>query len=223
MRQLLRVCCLSLLLSGVGVPLDGLSQGAIAQTPPRQEQTGDPIQQVVAAGWMSRFPDGSFRAENLVSRAELAATLVKAFQLDRRATATREGAVPADDVPPSHWAYRDIQTVLKTGIMRGYRGNLFFPNQRVSRAEGFAIFAQAYGVFQFPDATVNELLTPYPDAREVPSWAQRAMATVLNEGFVNLGPGGLINPSQPLTRGDLAYALSQYLQQQQAPTVGGGR
>jgi ribosomal protein L27 len=49
----------------------------------------------------------------------------------------------------------NMQTVLKTDIMKGYRGNMFFPNQKVTRAEWLAIFAQAYGVFQFPDQTIN--------------------------------------------------------------------
>ncbi|WP_353929003.1 S-layer homology domain-containing protein [Okeanomitos corallinicola TIOX110] len=175
----------------------------------------DYIQKVVESKLMNNLPDGKFYPERLISRAELATILVKAFYLDQRQEAKQEKAVNVPDVPKYHWAYQDIQTVLKTDIMKGYRGKMFFPNQKVTRAEGIAIFAQAYGVFQFPDATVNEILESYPDQNSIPQWARKAIATVIAEGFINTDPNGNINPLSPMNRGDMAYLLSQYLQRQQ--------
>jgi hypothetical protein len=103
--------------------------------------------------------------------------------------------------------------------MKGYRGNMFFPNQRVSRAEGLAIFAQAYGVFQFPDDTVNEILSSHPDAKSIPDWAKKAIATVVAEEFINMDTQGNIYPLRPMTRGDLAYVLSKYLQRKNPESV----
>ncbi|WP_427163052.1 S-layer homology domain-containing protein [Aliinostoc sp. HNIBRCY26] len=177
--------------------------------------TSEAIQQVVAAKLMTNSSDGNFYPERLISRAELATILVKAFELDKREAAQQEKSIPVADVPSSHWAYRDIQIVLKTDVMKGYRGNLFFPNQRVTRAEGLAIFAQAYGVFQFGDDSVNEILSPYPDAKSIPSWARRAIATVVTEGFINTDAQNNISPLRPMNRGDIAYVLSKYLQRQQ--------
>ena len=105
--------------------------------------------------------------------------------------------------------------MLKTDIMKGYRGNLFFPNQRVTRAEALAIFAQAYGVFQFGDDIVNEILDQHPDAESIPVWARKAIATVVTEGLINTDDQNNILPLRPMTRGDMAYVLSQYLQRQQ--------
>jgi hypothetical protein len=175
----------------------------------------DYIQKVVESKLMDNLPDGKFYPEKLISRAELAAILVKAFYLDKRQAAKQEKTINVPDVPKYHWAYQDIQTVLKTDIMTGYRGNMFFPNQRVTRAEGLAIFAQAYGVFQFPNATVNQILSKYPDQNSIPTWARKAIATVIAEGFINTDPNGNLNPLSPMTRGDMAYLLSRYLQRQQ--------
>lgn len=209
MRQFASTLCMIVVLQGFPAIVQ-------AQTQPVQSLS-DPIKQVLAAGLMANYPDGQFHAEQLISRAELASILVKAFQLDKRAAAKRENLIEVQDVPASHWAFKDIQIVLKTGIMKGYRGNMFFPNQKVTRAEAFAIFAQAYGVFQFPDNTVEEIIAKYPDAASIPAWAKKSMATVLNEGFVNTDEQNKIYPLQPITRGDMAYALSQYLQRQQTP------
>ena len=180
--------------------------------PQNLAKSSNSIQRVVTAELMSNYSNGNFHPEKLMSRAELATIMVKTFRLDKRNLPPED--VEVTDVPSSHWAYKDIQTVLKTRIMRGYRGNLFFPNQRVTRAEGLAIFAQAYGVFQFSEATVSNILADYSDVESIPSWSKRAIATVVAEGFVNDNEGKLL-PLKPMTRGDMAYLLSQYLERQQ--------
>jgi hypothetical protein len=176
----------------------------------------DPIEQVVAAKLMSPYPDGNFRPEGILNRAELASILVKTFELDKRAARNNTG-IPVQDVPPSHWAYNDIQLVLKNNVMTGYREGRFFPNQRVTRAEAFSILAQAYGVFQFPEESVTDLLSRHPDSDKIPAWARKSIATALYEGFVNVDPTtNQINPLEPMTRGDMAYALSKYLERQES-------
>jgi len=179
-------------------------------------QPSDSVTKVVAAKLMTNFPDGNFYPEKLITRGELASILVKAFQLDKRQAASKGADItPPADVSPGHSAFNDIQTVLKTGIMKGYRNNLFFPNQRINRAEALAIFAQAYGVFQFGDDTVNEILAPHPDAASIPGWARKAIATIVTEGFINTDTQGNLFPLQPMTRGDMALVLSKFLQREQ--------
>jgi hypothetical protein len=191
---------------------------------PQIPQSSQAIERVVTAKLMTNYSDGNFHPERLLSRAQLATIMVKTFGLDKRNVPSSD--VEVADVPSSHWAYKDIQTVLKTQIMKGYRGNLFFPNQRVTRAEGLAIFAQAYGVFQFSDDTVADILSNYSDAESIPNWAKKAIATVVAEGFINEDAENKLSPLKPMTRGDMAYVLSQYLSRQQpqpdTPVVPGG-
>jgi enoyl reductase-like protein len=201
-------------LSALSLTLLLTSLSAVAQVQ-RVSEPIDPIAEVTAAGWMNPYSDGNFRSEAVLSRAELASILVKAFRLEQRQLQQPE--IQLQDVPPTHWAYADIQTVLRNGIMTGYRQGRFFPEQRMTRAEAFSIIAQAYGVFQFPEESITEILERYPDATAIPVWAKKSMATALYEGFVNLQPDRHIVPLAPMTRGDAAYALSVYLRRQQAP------
>jgi S-layer homology domain len=182
---------------------------------PNDAESSAAIQQVIAAKLMTNSSDGNFYPERLINRAELASILVKAFRLDKQQAAKQEKSISVPDVPRTYPAFNDIQIVLKTDVMKGYRGNLFFPNQRVTRAEALAIFAQAYGVFQFPDDTVNEILAPHPDADSIPTWARKAIATVVSEGFINTDAQNNISPLRPMNRKDMAYVLSKYLQRQQ--------
>lgn len=216
MRQFASTLCMVVFLQGLPAIVQAQTQ-PLPPTQPAAPTPPNPIEQVVAAGLMTNLPDGQFHPERFISRAELASILVKAFGLDKRAAANQPTSVEVKDVPSTHPAFNDIQTVLKAGIMKGYRDNMFFPNQRVTRAEAFAIIAQAYGVFQFPENTVAEILAPYPDAASLPDWAKKSWATALNSGFVNVDAQNNISPLQPMTRGDMAYALSKYLAEQQAP------
>jgi hypothetical protein len=172
------------------------------------------IERVLNAGLMSNKSDGDFHPEAIVTRAELASILAKTFKLEKRNTAAKED-IEVKDVSRDRSDHSAIQLVLKTGVMSGYREGMFFPHQKVNRAEGFAIFAQAYGVFQFSEDTVAEILGQYPDAGEVPDWAKKAIATALQEGFVNTDVYLQILPLNPMTRTDMAFALSQYLDKQQ--------
>jgi hypothetical protein len=175
------------------------------------------IERVQKAGLMSGYPDGQFHPEGKLTRAELAHILVKAFDVDKRFPLNPGAAAPSD-VPQSHWAYGDIMTAISRDVMEGYRAQRFYPNQAVTRGEAFAIIAQAYGVFQFPNETVDEVLANYRDAHKLPDWSKKALATALHEGFVNTDErAGYIHPELPMTRGDMAYALSKYLERISGP------
>lgn len=176
-----------------------------------------PIERVLSMGWMSHpTEDELLDATASVTRSELAQVLGKAFKLDQRSTAANP-EISVQDMTGDRPDYAPIQIALKTGTMTVDSQGRFFPDRPVTRAEGLAIFAQAYGIFQLSDNAVTELLNQYPDAVDIPDWAKQAMATALQEGFVNSDRNQAIRPLEPMTRNDLAYALIQYLDKQQNP------
>ena len=187
--------------------------GTVAPEPAARNpraQGATPYERVMSANLMNGYPDGKFHGEGRLTRAQLANILNKTFKISERNAGAAQKSPPSD-VPARHWAAADIQAVLDRGIMTGYRRGRFYPNQTVSRAEALAIFAQAYGVFQFDDATVQSTLSQYPDGQQIPVWARKSMVTALKNGFVDSQPGQKIRPAQPMTRGDMAFALDQYL------------
>ncbi|MCT7969895.1 S-layer homology domain-containing protein [Laspinema sp. D1] len=184
---------------------------------PQTQSNQTPIERVFSMGWMSHSDDEvTFDATASVTRSELAQVLGKAFKLDQRSTAENP-EISVQDMTGDRPDYAAIQIALKTGTMTVDSQGRFFPDRPVTRAEGLAIFAQAYGVFQLSEDAVTELLNEYPDAVDIPDWAKQAMATALQEGFVNSDRNQAIRPLEPMTRADLAHALIQYLEKQQNP------
>uniref|UniRef100_A0A7C3VSQ4 S-layer homology domain-containing protein n=1 Tax=Planktothricoides sp. SpSt-374 TaxID=2282167 RepID=A0A7C3VSQ4_9CYAN len=175
---------------------------------------GEQIQQVIDVGIMSNYPDGLFHPERGMVRAELAAILVKNFDLGVREGNGEE--IILRDVPRNHWAYEEIQIVVRTGIMTVDDRGRFLPDLPVTRAAGWAAFAQAYGVLPFGEGEVARLLSPYQDRGEIPGWGREAIATMVFEELINVN-GSRLYPDRPITRGEMVYTLSQYLAKQQNP------
>lgn len=66
------------------------------------------INQAVAEGWISGFPDGTFRPDESIQRCQVTAILNKALERTGSGFAADAGTQEFVDVPSSHWAYEHI-------------------------------------------------------------------------------------------------------------------
>jgi hypothetical protein len=103
---------------------------------PRTHWAAGAIGAVRAAGFLQGYPDGSFRPERELTRAEAAVVLNKAFQPQP------EGSFPAFRDLEGHWAKSDVQQLAAAGIIGGYPDGTFRPDQKVKRAELAAMLAK---------------------------------------------------------------------------------
>ncbi|KQY94295.1 hypothetical protein ASD24_01660 [Paenibacillus sp. Root52] len=84
-------------------------------------------------GLASGFPDGTFRPNAPISRAETAAFLTRSYPLE-------EGKQPASWTDTeSHWAAAPILMLSSNGLVGGYADGTYRPNRSVTRAE-YAVF-----------------------------------------------------------------------------------
>jgi len=93
---------------------------------------------VASAEIMIGYPDGSFKPNNNITRAEVATAIVRAFLFDE----TSAEYVPFKDTA-SHWAIDEIKIANQNGVINGYPENLFKPNANASRAEVAAMVSRA--------------------------------------------------------------------------------
>lgn len=187
------------------------------------------IQTLSDQGILTGYPDGSFRPEGLITRAEFSAMLVKALSLNMNAS----GRQTFNDVPSTHWAYPSIETVRGSGLVSGYPNGQFMPTKSINRAESMAILANAARIPMLNESAVNQTLGQYRDAASIPSWARAGVAATIQAGIYANEPnaGNAIDPMQPATRAEVA-AMVQNLRerlnlagapsgQNQAPTTAG--
>ena len=120
--------------------------------------------------FMQGYPDGTFRPDGELTRAETAAMIARI-----RGLKTVAAVAGYADVPASHWAYRYIRQVTAEGYMEGYDGK-FRPDEPITRAELLTLMLRLHGVREIP------FETPYEDTKE--HWSRHALGTALALGYV---------------------------------------
>lgn len=150
-------------------------------------------------GVISGFEDGTFRPGGQVTRAQLAAMLIRAkgTKLDS------EAKQQFRDVPPQHWAYREITSAKAQGIISGYPDGTFAPNQPVTREQIAAMIVRAFPV----EATLTE--RSFTDIRQ--SWAKDNIISLARAGIIGGYPDNTFAPKKTVTRAEVSVILSRAL------------
>ncbi|CEJ44956.1 glycoside hydrolase family 10 protein [Umezakia ovalisporum] len=166
------------------------------------------IEELAGRGFLSGYPNGTFRPDYSVTRAEFAAMVGAVFT-----GSPRREYVPFTDVPSNHWALGAIKKAYETGFIVGYPDKRFRPNDRILR--GDVLVAMVNGLGMAADVK-PDLLTALPrfyqDANKIPGYArsQVAMAT-RTELVVNYPNVKLLNPNMASTRAEVAVMVYQAL------------
>ncbi|WP_250123652.1 S-layer homology domain-containing protein [Chroococcidiopsis sp. CCMEE 29] len=164
------------------------------------------IETLVAQKIIQGFPDGSFRPDEPVTRAQFAAMLNKAFPQNP----TRE-AIAFVDVPANYWASEAIQQAYQTGFMQGYPNSVFNPNQNIPRVQVLVALANGLNLAA-STTTMAGLNTYFQDASQIPDYARNSVAAAAEKTIVvNYPTVNLLNPNQIATRADVAALIYQAL------------
>ncbi len=167
------------------------------------------IEALMQRGIVSGYPDGTFRPDQLVSRAEFAAMIVKAFQ-----PVPNRSAVRFSDVPTSYWAFGVIQAAYLGSWMTGYPDQRFQPTQVIPRVQ--AIVAIAAGLKLAPSGPTESTLTrALTDADRIPAYAREKVAAAIEQRLVVNSPDvRKFRADHSATRAEIAAFLVQALAQQ---------
>ena len=130
------------------------------------------VEQGIVKG--SQNPDGtvSFRPDESITRAEVAAMLMRIAGVDEGSYGNGANQTAWVDVPDGAWYTGTMNWAEDAGILNGSGGHVR-PNDRITRQELAVMlgnFEQAYGIESVTDSLT--LLSAYPDASSVASWAQ---------------------------------------------------
>ncbi|SDP04887.1 ZU5 domain-containing protein [Paenibacillus sp. yr247] len=156
------------------------------------------IQEMIQMGSIKGYPDGTFKPDNNITRAEFVSIIVKAFKLKEQ-----EGKVFADTV--SHWAKKLIATAAANGIISGYSDTTFGPNDPITREQMAAIIVKAVQI-----EVVTEGKT-YNDQLEISEWAKAAIATATSKGLMNGYQDGTLKPKGNSTRAEAVTVILRAL------------
>jgi hypothetical protein len=173
------------------------------------------IRALVAKDIIKGYPDGTFKPDQPVTRAEFAALLNKAFDL-KEVRAARK----FKDVPSKYWAAEVIQKAYQGGFLSGYPNGTFAPKQNIIRIQSLVSLVNGSKLEPSGNLDINGV---FGDAAQVPSYGQNALiaatqrcVAVSVEYDSSKLPGGNFGPNTVATRADVAAYIHQVL-------VGAGR
>ncbi|MBD2692522.1 DUF3370 family protein [Anabaena catenula] len=167
----------------------------------------DCIQQLGERKLLTGYPDGSFRPNAIVTRAEAAVLMLNAFP---NAPIKRDSVI-FNDVSPNYWGYKAINTAYQKGFFSGYPGNIFQPNQAIPRAQIIGVVAGGKN-YSSVSNSAQILQRYFEDANLIPNYAQSAIAAgTINSIVVNYPDVKKLKPQETATRGEVAALMCRAL------------
>jgi len=138
------------------------------------------------SGLMNGYPDGTFRPDAKITRAETAALLRRAAEIS--------GYYVCDDVfsDVDMWAEDAINELAAAGVVTGYPDGIFRPNSTVTRAEFVTMLMRLIG-----QEGGN---APFDDVRG--HWAEKYIAKAAEYGYIGGYPDGTFRPDANITRAE---------------------
>lgn len=145
---------------------------------------------------ISGYPDGTFRPDAPITRAEFASMAAKYFDV-------KMGALPFSDVTESHWAFESVKILYLNGIVNGY-GESFQPDNLIRREDAAVII---YRMLLKKGASLPSAQLRYNDLHLISDYASEAIDCLSSNGFISGDPDGNFRPDDTATRAEAATML----------------
>jgi hypothetical protein len=160
------------------------------------------IKQAVDAGIVSGYPDGSFRPDRTVTRAEFTVMLMNAL------SPQGNGSMLAftDTAKIGSWAQQSVAQAVYANIIGGYEDGSFRPDAEITRPEMASMIAKALG--QSVDAAT---VTGFADDGNIPDWAKSAVAAMQKLSIIEGKDGNRFAPDDKTTRAEVVTVLLKML------------
>lgn len=161
------------------------------------------VRALVERDIISGYPDGTFRPEVTINRAQYAAMIARAFDLpDRQPTS---GFV---DVPANFWAAGAIAKTEAMGFIAGFPDGSFRPSLNLTRVQAVVSLVSGLGL----TGGHSDALLVYGDRAEIPTYAALPVSVATQKRMVvNYPETDRFEPMIPITRAEIASMIYQAL------------
>lgn len=158
------------------------------------------IQKWIDEGRASGYPDGSYKPDNNVTRAEFVKMVNGIIDFNGK------GKASYTDVPAAEWYYDYIGIAQEIGYISGYPGGKFGPNDYITREQAASILAR----IQYLDSNAAGV-DKFSDKAGISSWAAEAVGAASEAGFISGYNDGSFKPSKNLTRAEAVTMLDNVM------------
>ena len=158
------------------------------------------IDYLASEGLISGFPDGTFKPNQTLTRAQVSLIITNELGLNLE-------SANFPDVAASHWANGHIGAVASQGIMVGYPDGSFKPDNPMTRAEVSSVIASAYNMTQ---TTTN---SPFTDLTQS-HWAFSSVMALVDNHIISGYPDASFKANNSMTRAEFSVVMSKTINPQ---------
>ncbi|QDL07405.1 hypothetical protein DP113_05330 [Brasilonema octagenarum UFV-E1] len=161
------------------------------------------IEALASKNIIAGFPDGTFKPDEPVTRAQFAAIVTKAF-----APTAKRQVTNFSDVASNFWGFQVIQSAYQGGFVSGYPDRTFKPQQQIPRVQVLVSLASGMNL----SVNNQNVLSIYNDASQIPNYATNSVAAATAQQLViNYPTVKELNPNRQATRAEVAAFVYQAL------------
>jgi len=152
--------------------------------------------------YLNGYPDGTFRPENSITRAEAAVIFANLLEVDKNTQPKNN--VSYNDLPDDHWAAWAIKYVSDLGLFSGYPDGTFKPNNSITRGE-FSTVVFKFMKLEEPEQLKNK----FDDC--IGHWAQKYIEKLSDSGYINGYPDETFKPQKSIKRAESVALINRAL------------
>jgi hypothetical protein len=165
------------------------------------------VEYMVGKGVIQGYPDGSFKPDKPINRAEALKVLLLAYtSLKGELEVEANEALPFPDVNAGQWFYEYVLTGYNLGIVEGYPDGTFKPGDTINIAESIKL------VFLQFDVSLSENLEsdPYPDVKK-DIWYALYADYSKRKNLIEPLDNGNLDAGRKMTRADFVRLMYRFL------------
>ncbi|TDQ34744.1 S-layer homology domain-containing protein [Aureibacillus halotolerans] len=159
------------------------------------------IQTWMDNGLITGYPDGSFKPNNFMNRAEFMSLVNRSFGF------TEDAEISYEDVAKDAWYYKDVAKAIEAGYVHGYPDGTIKPQDSITRQEAAKIIAEIINLNEDEDAVAS-----FTDAASISNWSKDAVGSVFAEDIMVGYPDGSFKPLNHITRAEAVVSLDNALE-----------
>ncbi|SFT21931.1 S-layer homology domain-containing protein [Paenibacillus sp. BC26] len=147
---------------------------------PSTSPYGNSIKGLASKTVINGYPDGTFKPDNQVTRAEFAVMLTKSLGISAAKSAQTS---KFKDVPVNSWYAAYVEAAVGSGIIAGFEDGSFKPNQTITHQEMVAMLVKAMRSVGYSETSTEDNHAAVP--ADVPAWASDYFAEAQQAKLIN--------------------------------------
>ena len=158
--------------------------------------------------FMMGYPNGTFRPNGSITRAEVAAMLTRTMIPSYAPDLPAPIGSSFSDVSTDQWFHSYVAWAYAHDIILGYTDGTFRPNEPITRQELAAMIVRASGTATLPAGNF-----PFPDENQIQAWARDHVYTAYQSGWM-IGDAGTLTlrPLETISRAETAAVFFRVLE-----------